>query len=138
MNSKIILAICLSTIIFFDSPCHPQDAKGQSETVSLMMKSSVSGQYFLKLDENDKALYTSGLVDGILIAPLFSYTLHRRIWFEECVQNMKHEQIIAILEKYLTEHPEKWHRDMPTIAFIAFKEACPEAKKYFDKKRPKN
>lgn len=130
MTNKIIFTICISTIIFFVSPCYSQNIA--------ILSGHISGKEFLELDKKVQVAYAMGLVDGICIAPLFSDNVHRRVWFEECTRKMNSDQIVAILKKYLIKHQEEWQIDMSNIAFRAFKKACPEAKKYFDKKRPNN
>ena len=44
--------------------------------------------------------------------------------FETCIIGMNGSQLTAIFDKYLAEHPERWHQSMHTLAFVALKEAC--------------
>ena len=117
-------------MIFSTIPCHAQNI--------VILSGHISGKEFLELDKKGQVAYAMGLVDGICIAPLFSDNVHRKVWFEECTRKMKSDQIVAILKKYLIRHQEEWQIDMSNIAFRAFKQACPEAKKIFERKRHNN
>jgi hypothetical protein len=45
---------------------------------------------------------------------------------ERCAgDRMTREQAVAIVEKYVTDHPEEWHLPMAGLVLIAIGEACP-------------
>jgi hypothetical protein len=41
-------------------------------------------------------------------------------------------QITAIVDKYVSEHPETWHRPATLEAYDALKSACPSLQEYFE------
>jgi hypothetical protein len=38
---------------------------------------------------------------------------------------MKASQVAAIMEKFIKDHPERWHWDLKEEAYGAMREACP-------------
>jgi hypothetical protein len=45
---------------------------------------------------------------------------------ERCAgDRMTREQAVAIVEKYVTDHPEEWHLPMAGLVLIALGEGCP-------------
>ena len=42
----------------------------------------------------------------------------------DCAQPMTYGQIIAIVEKYMKDHPEAWHYRMASIVFSAVQATC--------------
>ena len=106
MNKKIILfliLLLLFSILLIDYS-YLQEKKNERITV----KSFVNGNKHLERTEKDKFYYTEGLMDMFLFQTwLYDPELYSRI--EETTKNMSAGQINAIFDKYLEEHPEKWH-----------------------------
>jgi hypothetical protein len=44
----------------------------------------------------------------------------------ECAQPMTYGRIIAIVEKYMKDHPEIWHYRMASNVFAAIQGSCPQ------------
>ncbi len=44
-------------------------------------------------------------------------------------QGMTYNQVIAIVERYMREHPEKWHSQMSTLIFVGLSEMCTQRAK---------
>lgn len=84
----------------------------------------ITGNIFRALDPTSKNVYATGLIDGILLAPLYGAPKEGLKNFEKCTVGMTGQQVVAIFEKYLNNNPERWHNSMHIIAFSALKGAC--------------
>lgn len=85
----------------------------------------ISGNDFISWTSAMKQKYAMGLIDGMFLAPLMSGTdFPRSKSLGQCVENMTNKQVVAILDKYLSEHPESWHKYMHLLAWNALKEPC--------------
>ncbi len=84
----------------------------------------INGNEYLSLSSDGKVKYAIGFIDGLLIAPLFGAPMERLTWLEQCTAGMNSKQIVAILEKYLTDNPEKWHKPMNGLSLKALKKSC--------------
>ena len=79
-------------------------------------------QEFLGMSEIEQRAYAMGAVNGMLLAPLLPETKLER--FEQCIEGMNNVQVAAIIEKYVREHPERWHEKTPAFIFSALSSAC--------------
>ncbi len=84
----------------------------------------ITGNTFRAFDQVSKNVYVTGLVDGILLAPLYGAPKKNLEKIEKCTVGMTGQQIVAILEKYLRGNPERWHHGMHVISYSALGEAC--------------
>jgi hypothetical protein len=91
------------------------------------------GHTVREFSERERAIYAAGIIDGMFLAPLFGaptgpreLAATRSQWLGQCVEGMSPEQVAAIIAKYLTDHPERWHQDAKESAFSAIVAACPE------------
>ena len=95
---------------------------------------------YRNLPESSQRSYAAGIVDGMLLAPLLAAP--KRItfkakemaattkteWLENCIVGMNDEQVVAIINKWLRDHPERWHESVHTSVFWALSDACPQPK----------
>jgi hypothetical protein len=89
--------------------------------------SFASGQTFLGWSENQRIIYTMGLMDGFATGAVLtddSWRLYQRELPPQCVSAMSSGQMAAIIEKYLGENPEQWDKSMSTIGWNAMQRAC--------------
>jgi hypothetical protein len=84
----------------------------------------IKGEQFLKLNQNDKAMYAMGIYDGILLAPFFGANRSDIEWMEDCTNSWSANQLSAILEKFLQNNPQRWHEPMNMLSYIALSNAC--------------
>ncbi|WP_140637402.1 Rap1a/Tai family immunity protein [Methylibium rhizosphaerae] len=83
-----------------------------------------TGSSFRELSSVAKRSYVAGFVDGALVAPLLDAPKGEIRWLERCVTGMTDDQLVAIVEKWLSENPVRWHESMNILAFVALKEGC--------------
>jgi hypothetical protein len=94
-----------------------------------------NGEQFLELNENDRMVYTIGLMDGFYGSGLFGATNETVASLSLCTKDMDAKQISAIITKYVKDRPENWHVPLSIEAFNALNVACPGGLKVID---PKN
>ena len=101
------------------------DASAAEDAPVLVHNGFLTGEQFLKLSADARAKYAPGVIDGILLAPLFGAPKAKLGWLEACVGGMTSSQVSAILETFLKENPSRWHEGAHTSMFAALHESCP-------------
>ena len=89
----------------------------------------LTAEDFTLMNDQSQHDYAMGVVDGMLLAPLFGAP---RAWsdgqkigaFGECITGMSSKQVAAIISKFVRDHPERWNESMHTVAFTAMTQAC--------------
>ena len=86
-----------------------------------------TGQNFLDMDKESQRSFAIGLVDGMLLAPLFDAPDHGKTFerIQACVKDMTEVQVAAIIEKYLRDHPEDWNHQLNVESLNALIGVCP-------------
>lgn len=112
-NSKILFLLAL----LYPAICNAEESV-------LIHKGFITGNTFRALDPTSKNVYATGLIDGILLAPLYGAPEKNLDSFEACTIGMTGQQVVAIFEKYLRDNPDRWHQSMHVIGFSAMKHAC--------------
>ena len=79
---------------------------------------------FLNLSEDQKDGYAMGFINGLQLSVLLGASVDRADGINECIQGMKPNQIAAILEKYVKDHPENWHQRFDTESLNALLTVC--------------
>lgn len=74
-----------------------------------------TGQDYIEMSEDDKALYVMGAFDGMLAATLFQAPINKVEWLVDSAKGMTNVQIAAILSKYLKDNPAQWHMPLNTL-----------------------
>jgi hypothetical protein len=117
----LLLGIVL--VVAFVATTRAADAPSQ---IVYVPNSAWTGQNFHDSDAYGRGIYVNGLIDGFLGAPLFGGDEKSARAFHECLVPMKVEQIVAILAKYVDDHPSRWHESMHILAYGALFDACPQ------------
>jgi hypothetical protein len=96
-----------------------------------------SGNEYLKMDDVQKYGYVNGAINGMLSASMFVKPIDGKIpetrkWLADYVKKgLTIKQAVAILEKYLEEHPEDLHLPLtmlvPNALVDAYHKAYPNA-----------
>ena len=87
------------------------------------------GNDYLNKPEAIQIGYIAGVYDGIALLGTLGMPENRDRMNEIYKYNMKMplNQVKAIVDKYLKDHPEVWHQPMNAIALLAIGEACPKS-----------
>jgi hypothetical protein len=80
---------------------------------------------FLKMSDQDRELYATGLVDGFLASAFFDAPDEVVAWMKSCTRDMSSKQVSAVIVKYIKDHPEWWNRSASGNAYYALVDACP-------------
>jgi len=86
----------------------------------------IRGNDYRSWNATEKNRYAVGVIEGMLLAPLFGAPKEQLSWLEECAAGMNSRQIIAILDRFLDDNPARWHEYMHTLAYTAMNDACTE------------
>ena len=99
---------------------------------------ALDGTTWRSLDQDVRAVYVWGVVETrghIRVA----YELEQKesarqmtstekhfVDLEQCItkRHMKWAQVVAIVEKYMNDHPDQWNYQMSSIIWSAMDEAC--------------
>lgn len=73
----------------------------------------------------EKSAWVMGFIDSVHTSVLWGAPPSKVAWIQDCTRTMNSDQLIAIFEKYLAEHPADWNKGMNLSAFNALGEACP-------------
>ena len=92
----------------------------------------VSGNDYMKLDENSKESWLIGVMDGIIAedflanatASLSNKKENIDPWLGRCTSGRPLSQIKAMFEKELQDHPDKWHAPAALIFRDKFEKYC--------------
>lgn len=85
----------------------------------------LTGQGYLGLPEAEKSAYAMGIIDGMLLAPLFGAPDDGKVSkLGRCAEGMTNVQVAAIITKHIKEHPEKWHEDLQLIVIRVLASVC--------------
>jgi len=76
---------------------------------------------YLKMSEEIKGAYVMGLIDMLLNLTWF-YNSEEYSNINEATNDMNIGQIRAIFDKYLEEHPERWHLVASSLFWTAIME----------------
>jgi len=85
-----------------------------------------TGEAYLNMSSREQRAYAIGVVNGMLLAPLFGAPKEKMLRIESCLVGMTDTQVAAILTKYLRENPGRWHETPHVPMYAALIETCPK------------
>ncbi len=117
ISSGIIILICVLA------------ARGWSQQYPTLNPGFFKGNDYLNQPKAVQYGYIAGVYDGLFGATIFATPENKnavdRIY--KFTTKMSIDQIKAIVDKYLKDHPEEWHQPMNVITLLAIGKACPES-----------
>lgn len=84
----------------------------------------VTGNDYLKLDDNARLGWLIGAMDGIMAESTLIKKDAQGPWLGRCIDGLDTQQIKAIFEKELSENPEGWHAPAALIFRGKMKDFC--------------
>jgi hypothetical protein len=85
-----------------------------------------TGNNYRALPTTSRESFVVGLIDGMLLAPMFGAPRAEMAWLEHCLRRTSGGQAIAIVEKFMKENPKRWGESMHVLAYGALRKACVE------------
>jgi len=82
-----------------------------------------TGQDYIEMTQSQKKTYAMGVINGMLLAPLFGAPKGELQWFEAYIERMTAKQVATILTKYLGDNPGRWHDGLHILMYAAIKNA---------------
>jgi hypothetical protein len=86
----------------------------------------LTGGDYLQISETERHGYAMGLLDGLFASAIIGgdHAVIARI--KSCTLGMKSNQIMAIFDKYLRDHPGIWHQDADIHFLNSLSDVCPK------------
>ena len=87
---------------------------------------AITGNQWRQYSEDAKGFYLTGLFDAWNFSDALQDASGKVILssVKPCLGNMTYDQLIAILDKYMKEHPERWNQQLTLILLPALGGAC--------------
>jgi len=102
----------------------PVGRAAQQQPVEIKVTGFIKGNTYREYSDDVKAVYVMGVMDGMVIAPVFSAPKKKLAWLEACSVGMSGYQVAAIVDKYLRDNPEHWHEPTNILVYSAMLDAC--------------
>ena len=87
-----------------------------------------TGKDFLDMTDNERRAYSTGAINGMLVAPLFGAPEDNVNWLKTCTAKLSDEDIAAILTRYIRDNENQWNYSLNVLTFNALRNACPKPK----------
>jgi hypothetical protein len=84
----------------------------------------LTGNAFRELSEAEKAAYLEGIWDGYVLALSFAGPPAAVPTLIGCIPHLQNDQLLAIVNKHMQEHPERWGDPMGLIVYNALPKEC--------------
>lgn len=84
---------------------------------------------FRDLPSSVKEGYVMGFSNGMMASGILEADVSKVKALHDCTNGMSAKQLAAILDKYLSEHPEGWHEPLAVHSFDALLGVCPSLRK---------
>ena len=95
-----------------------------SQEYNQFFVSYITGNAYNQFNEGQKDVYSIGIVDGLMLSPLYGASIDKLRPISTCTSKMPSGQLKAVISKYLAENPARWHEDMHKLALDALNEVC--------------
>lgn len=79
---------------------------------------------YRELPEHLRRFHVSGLINGMLAAPLLGAKKQQVAWLERCLVGKTDEFLTMKIDRWLDGHRMHWHLPMPLLAHGAMRDAC--------------
>lgn len=87
------------------------------------------GNTYRELPDDSRRAYISGVIDGFFFAPVWGGSSEKVFALLSCIKEMTNQQLMAIVDRYLADHPSDWHLPMHDVTFTALGDVCPDIAK---------
>lgn len=99
-------------------------AYAECSSSSTVRAGFATGVDLVNLDDSALAHHLMGFVNGMLVAPFVggSEACYEQMW--GCLHSRSNQQLVAMVRRYLSDHPEEWHSPANIIAYNAIVSSC--------------
>lgn len=84
----------------------------------------LTGNQFRTYNADEQAMYLMGLWDGFLFSTAFAGDETDVKTLAACLRGWSNQQLLAVVKKYMEEHPENWAHPMNWILWKALPKTC--------------
>jgi hypothetical protein len=99
-------------------------APSLAQSIDYAASGFVTGNTYRLLPYESQVMYSQGVIDGLLAAGLYGADRPELMTLIKCTEGMNGQQVAAILNNYLVQHPERWQLSMNWIAYRSMQDAC--------------
>jgi hypothetical protein len=103
--------------------CFVATSSAQAQEV-VIHNGFITGNDYRTMSQGARRTYVMGLIDGLFLAPFVGAPKRQVACLERCAEGMRDEQVIAIVDKYISENPVRWHGSVHVLVYSAMREAC--------------
>ena len=123
----MIRRVVISVLLFvFASSAAAQDSKYLCTVY--IPGGFLKGRDFLEMSSQTKEAYSMGFLNGLLVSPALRGDQDTTNALNECIKDMRSDQIAAIIEKHIRANPAEWHNGVHMLSLAAFEDTCPSMK----------
>lgn len=97
---------------------------GRAQSMVFVPRGFYTGNTYREMPAIGKLAYTTGMIDGLLLARVFGADT---AWIGKCTDGMQNLQIKAMFDRQLEAKPEQWHQGANQIMKDALLNRCPNA-----------
>lgn len=84
----------------------------------------ITGNIYKEFSYSEQRGYIIGYFDGLLASPLLHRSNVESDDLESCIRKMTDTQLLAMVDKYMTENPDKWHMPMNILMWSMIQDTC--------------
>ncbi len=120
---KALIWVALA-VVLVSGRVSPVAAADEAGTITVR-SGFITGAGFLELSESEQSVYAMGVVDGLLLSPLFGAPDKGGAFrLAECLVGLSGKQVAAMVKKFLDENPKRWLEDAHILVYGALLEPC--------------
>lgn len=123
-----LLPVLASSRLFPQKPTAPETSGSlpqHKHKPFVIWTGFLTGNAFRELSTAEKTVYLEGIWDGYVFALSFGGEPPTAVpTLTGCIPHLQNDQLLAIVNKYIQEHPERWGDPMGLTVFNALPKEC--------------
>lgn len=117
---RIAFASCLAALAL--QLCAPTSVAAQNFTVHTGF---YSAEIYREQPPASRTSYVLGVYDTVVASTMFGAPFRSGKWLNDCTAGWSGEQLLAIVDRFVAEHPERWQSPMAVVFVSALDSVCP-------------
>ncbi len=102
----------------------PSDKKEPEYSTTKGLTGFIHGQQYRQMNQNQKESYVTGVIDGLMFAFAITKQTSSQQWLEECIKDMRVDELTVIVSKYIADNPEYSQATANGLVFNALVSLC--------------
>lgn len=84
----------------------------------------VTGARYMKLTADEQRAFVIGVIGGLLAAGPMGGDQSKVLRLESCLLQMEATQLVAMVNKWVSENPSRWHNGLNAGIWLTMRQAC--------------